>query len=119
MGTSVGRNGRRPVTALTPTTYRLSAALAVVAIVARVATFFVPSLLRGACGHERLGSRHGTRHLRGRRSVIAIPYRGWSASALQPQQIRRSTVALVGIKAVHTLPWFSIESCMIYLSTPG
>jgi hypothetical protein len=51
--------------------------------------------------------------------VIAIPYRGWSASALQPQQIRRSTVALVGIKAVHTLAWFSIESCMIYLLYAG
>lgn len=58
MGTSVGRNGRLPVTALTPTTYPLSAALAVVAIVARVATFFVPSLLRGPAVMN--GSARGT-----------------------------------------------------------
>jgi hypothetical protein len=39
--------------------------------------------------------------------------------ALRPQQIRRSTAALIGIKAIHTLAWFSIESCMIYLLYAG
>jgi hypothetical protein len=33
--------------------------------------------------------------------------------------MRRSRLALVGIKAVHTLAWFSIESCMIYLLYSG
>lgn len=51
-------------------------------------------------------------------TLTAIHNRG-SASALHPQQIRRSTVALVGIKAIHTLAWFSIESCMIYLLYAG
>src|ERR1700736_3041361 len=39
--------------------------------------------------------------------------------ALQPHQIRRAAAALVGIKAIHTLAWFSIESCMIYLLYAG
>ena len=38
---------------------------------------------------------------------------------MQLQQGQRSRVALVGIKAVHTLAWFSIESCMIYLLYAG
>jgi hypothetical protein len=37
----------------------------------------------------------------------------------QPLKIRRSSVALVGIKGIHTLAWFSIESCMIYLLYAG
>ena len=35
------------------------------------------------------------------------------------QQIRRSKLAVVGIKAVHTLAWFSVESGMIYLLYTG
>ena len=32
---------------------------------------------------------------------------------------QRSRVALAGIKTFHTLAWFSIESCMIYLLYAG
>ena len=38
---------------------------------------------------------------------------------MQLQQIRRSKLAVVGIKAVHTLAWFSVESGMIYLLYTG
>lgn len=55
---SISQNGRRSVMALTPTTYWLSAALALVAIVAGVATFAVPNLLRGPAVMN--GSARGT-----------------------------------------------------------
>jgi hypothetical protein len=51
-------NGRRAVFALTSTTYWLSGGLAVVATVAGLATFFVPSLLRGPAVMN--GSARGT-----------------------------------------------------------
>jgi hypothetical protein len=55
---SLSRNGRRGVTALTPTLYWLSGALAVVATVAGIATFFIPSFLRGPAVMN--GSARGT-----------------------------------------------------------
>ncbi|MEA2635955.1 MAG: hypothetical protein QOH92_2722 [Chloroflexota bacterium] len=55
---SLSRNGQRAVTALTQTTYWLSGALAVVATVAGVATFFVPNLLGGPAVMN--GSARGT-----------------------------------------------------------
>jgi hypothetical protein len=50
------------------------------------------------------------------------PWSPWRAQAdrLQyEQQPRRPGVALVAIKAIHTLAWFSIESCMVYLLYAG
>ena len=32
-----------------------------------------------------------------------------------PVEVKRRPVALAAIKAVHTLAWFSIESCLMYL----
>jgi len=34
-------------------------------------------------------------------------------------QVRRHDAAITTIKAVHTLAWFSIESCMVYLLYAG
>lgn len=36
-----------------------------------------------------------------------------------PRQPIRARRALVAVKAVHTLAWFSIESCMVYLLYAG
>jgi hypothetical protein len=33
--------------------------------------------------------------------------------------MKRRPVALAAIKAVHTLAWFSIESCLVYLAYAG
>ena len=46
----------------------------------------------------------------------------WRAQADRPrreQQPRHPGAALVAIKAIHTLAWFSIESCMVYLLYAG
>jgi hypothetical protein len=55
---SLSHNGRRAVTVLTPTLYWLSGALAAVATVVGIATFFIPSLLRGPTVMN--GSARGT-----------------------------------------------------------
>ena len=47
------------------------------------------------------------------------PRREQAEPASQARQIRRSRTALGAIKAIHTLAWFSIESCMIYLLYTG
>ena len=54
-----------------------------------------------------------------RRTSPEHPRREQAEPASQAPQIRRSRTALVAIKAIHTLAWFSIESCMIYLLYAG
>ncbi len=46
----------------------------------------------------------------------------WRAQAGQPRrrwQPRHPEAVLVAIKVIHTLAWFSIESCMVYLLYAG
>lgn len=64
--------------------------------------------LRGALGAQEK-----------RRPPPWSPWRERAEPTAQLAQTPRSRSALVAIKAVHTLAWFSIESCMIYLLYAG
>ncbi len=50
------------------------------------------------------------------------PWSPWQAQAGRPRhgwQPRHPGAVLVAIKVIHTLAWFSIESCMVYLLYAG
>jgi hypothetical protein len=50
------------------------------------------------------------------------PWSPWRAQIDRPQvrwQAKHAEAVLVAIKAIHTLAWFSIELCMVYLLYAG
>ena len=47
------------------------------------------------------------------------PYWAKADRPIREWQPRHQEVVLVAIKAIHTLAWFSIESCMVYLLYAG
>lgn len=50
------------------------------------------------------------------------PWSQWRAQTSRPRhgwQPRHPGAVLVAIKVIHTLAWFSIESCMVYLLSAG
>lgn len=56
------------------------------------------------------------------RSARRVPLRSlWPAGGHLPcgEQAQHSDVALTAVKAVHTLAWLSIESCMLYVLYTG